>query len=112
MPRNHFALALCFFLSASITHAELEFEEMEPFKDRVPESEYDFEMIPIPKGTLEVDDLENSTDKKTIGRFDPGVRPGNRSTWATAYADRNRVDTRSNCGPSRHPRTGSIAPRS
>lgn len=46
--------------------AELKVEEMKPFTDRVPETEYDFEMIPVPKGTLEIDDPENPGQKKTI----------------------------------------------
>ena len=53
-------------LSNSSANGETEPKSMEPFIDRVPESNYDFEMIPIPKGTIEVEDPEKPGSKKTI----------------------------------------------
>src|SRR3990172_1169024 len=58
------ALIVC--LVPAPVRSEFKFEEMKAFTDRVPESEYDFEMIPIPKGTLEMDDPQNPGQKKTV----------------------------------------------
>jgi formylglycine-generating enzyme required for sulfatase activity len=50
----------------SPTAAELKFEDMRVFTDQVPHSEYEFEMVPIPKGTIEIEDPENPGTMKKV----------------------------------------------
>lgn len=63
--RCPFAVVI-FFLVPALACSEPRFEEMKLFTDRVPESEYDFEMVPIPKGSVDIDDPANPGQKRTV----------------------------------------------
>jgi formylglycine-generating enzyme required for sulfatase activity len=72
MPRNYrsarwpiFILATALALGVGLGTTTFA-EDLAPFKDKVPETSYEFEMVPIPKGTVEVDDPANPGTKKTV----------------------------------------------